>query len=173
MIKRQALASVANDRPAEWLYAYAEPADMAQPLALRQVEDAATDLPIAGPYPFPFQDAIPLAYLHEGGRIYANVPTATLVYARNSLEAGDMPPLVARAFELNWPRASPCRSRRMRRWHRCSSSRRKLPGHAPSLMRRTSGCIARCAMPAMRNMPAPGSVISHDGARSTGQFLAR
>lgn len=100
MIKRQALASVANDRPAEWLYAYAEPADLAQPLGLRQVEDDATDLPIAGPYPFPQQDAMPLAYLHEGSRIYANVPTATLIYARSTLEAGDMPPLVARAFEL-------------------------------------------------------------------------
>jgi len=100
MIKRQALASVANDRPAEWLYAYAEPSDLAQPLAIRQVEDDATDLPIAGPYPFPYQDTMPLAYLHEGGRIYANVPTATLVYAKNTMEAGDMPPLVARAFEL-------------------------------------------------------------------------
>jgi len=98
--KRVVLASVPNDRPAEWLYAYATPADMAQPIAIRRVEDAATDLPIAGPYPFPLQDAIPLAFIVEGGRIYANVPTPTLIYSTSLMDAGQMPPLVARAFEL-------------------------------------------------------------------------
>ena len=173
MIKRQALASVANDRPAEWLYAYAEPADLAQPLGLRQVEDDATDLPIAGPYPFPQQDAMPLAYLHEGSRIYANVPTATLIYARSTLEAGDMPPLVAAPSNWSWLRALPCLSRRMQRSRRSSSSRRKWRAPGLSLMRRTSGFTALSAMPAMPSSPAPVSGTSHERADSTGQFQPR
>jgi hypothetical protein len=100
LIKRAALPQVANDRPAEWLFAYAEPSDLAQPLAIRRVEPDATCLPIAGAYPFPFQDAVPLAYLHEGRKIYTNVEQATLVYAKSTIDAGDLPPLVARAFEL-------------------------------------------------------------------------
>lgn len=100
LVKREVLAAVTNDRPAEWLYAYAVPADMAQPLAVREVEDAATVLPMFGPYSFPLQDGIALAFLNEGGVIYTNVPTATLVYTRKTITAADLPPLVQRAFEL-------------------------------------------------------------------------
>lgn len=100
LIKRASLAVVANDRPAEWLYAYASPADLAQPLGMRRVEDAPQWLPESGPWPFPLQDADPIAYVHEGARIYTNIPTPTLIYSRNSMDANDMPPLVARAFEI-------------------------------------------------------------------------
>lgn len=100
LVKREVLAVVVNDRPAEWLYAYAVPADMAQPLMIREVEDAATVLPTFGPYSFPMQDGITLAFLNEGGVIYSNVPTATLVYTRKNITASDLPPLAQRAFEL-------------------------------------------------------------------------
>jgi hypothetical protein len=97
---RGALALTTNDRPAEWLYAYAAPTDLGAPLAIRAVEDAATALPVSGPFTFPFQDDETLAYLSEGGRIYSNVENATLVYSRSTLEAGDLPPLGQRAFVL-------------------------------------------------------------------------
>jgi hypothetical protein len=97
-VRRAALASVTNDRPAEWLYAYAPPSGLGQPIALRSVEDDATSLPENGPYPFPLQDAYPLRYLVEGGKIYANTETATLVYTSNVIEVGDLEPLVRRAF---------------------------------------------------------------------------
>ncbi|NMN07200.1 MULTISPECIES: hypothetical protein [unclassified Novosphingobium] len=97
---RVVLAEVSNDRPAEWLHAYAAPTNLAQPIAVRAVEDDATTLPSGGPFPFPLQDAAPLAFLYEGGRIYANVANATLVFVRNNVTAPDLPPLVARAFEL-------------------------------------------------------------------------
>ena len=98
--KRVALAVVVNDRPAEWLYAYAAPADLADPLAVRMVQNAATDLPVGGPYPFPYQDAQPLAFLFEGGVIYSNVENAVLVYSGSVLDAGAMSPLMRRAFVL-------------------------------------------------------------------------
>jgi hypothetical protein len=97
---RVVLAEVVNDRPAEWLHAYAAPTNLAQPIALRAMEDAATALPSGGPFPFPLQDAAPLAFLYEAGRIYANVANATLVYVRSNVAAQELPPLVARAFEL-------------------------------------------------------------------------
>jgi hypothetical protein len=56
---RVVLAQVANDRPAEWLYAYALPTAMARPIAVRAVEADAASLPLGGPFPFPVQDALP------------------------------------------------------------------------------------------------------------------
>ncbi|MCW1985073.1 UNVERIFIED_ORG: hypothetical protein M2348_000784 [Sphingomonas sp. R1F5B] len=97
---RIALAEIANDRPAEWLHAYAAPTNLSQPLAVRAVEDDAATLPAGGAFPFPLQDAAPLAFLYEAGRIYTNVANATLVYVRSNVTAPELPPLVARAFEL-------------------------------------------------------------------------
>jgi hypothetical protein len=97
---RDVLAVVANDRPAEWLYAYAEPADMGAPIAIRMVEDDADDLPLGGPFTFPLQEQQPFAFLNEGGKIYSNVETATLVYDRSTITAGDLSPLMQRAFVL-------------------------------------------------------------------------
>lgn len=98
--KRAVLALVTNDRPAEWLYAYAAPNDMASPLMIRRVEDDAENLPIAGPYTFPYQDMEPLAFGYEGGRIFTNVEDATLIYTKSTLEAADLPALGQRAFVL-------------------------------------------------------------------------
>lgn len=97
-VARVSLASVTNDRPAEWLYCYSVPSDLGQPIAVRSVEDDATDLPEYGPYQLPYQDAIPTIFIVEGGKIYSNVETATLVYTRNTVDIGDLEPLLRRAF---------------------------------------------------------------------------
>jgi hypothetical protein len=96
--KRVVLAALANDRPAEWLYAYAAPSDMATPIAIRSVEDAAFDLPIGGPYTLPLQDIVPLAFVAEEGRIYTNVETATLIYTASTVEAATLSSLGQWAF---------------------------------------------------------------------------
>lgn len=98
--KRAVLALIANDRPAEWLYCYAAPADLGAPLAVRGVQDAAEHLPTAGPFTFPMQDEETLAFTYEAGKIYSNVETATLIYSRSTIEADDLPPLGQRAFVL-------------------------------------------------------------------------
>lgn len=97
-IKRVALASLTNDRPAEWLYAYAVPTDMEKPIAIRSVEDDATDLPEYGPYSLPVQDSYPVLFRVEGGKVYTNVETATLVYTGGAIEASDLSPLLRWAF---------------------------------------------------------------------------
>jgi len=97
-IKRVSMASVANDRPAEWLYAYAPPADMADPIDLREQEDAAQSLPPYGLGDFPSQDTSPIPFTHEGGVIYTNIPNAILLYSGNSFDVGKLKPLVRRAF---------------------------------------------------------------------------
>lgn len=94
----QVLAQVPNDRPAEWMFAYAKPSDCASPIAVRGVEAAAVGLPHAGPATFPRQAAIPLAFTVGDGKIYTNVETATLVYNRTG--NFQLPPLVSRAYVL-------------------------------------------------------------------------
>jgi hypothetical protein len=97
---RAVLALTTNDRPAEWLYAYAAPTDMAHPLAIRMEEEALTEAPPFGPYPFPVQDTYPIPFVYEGGNLYNNVENATLIYARSTIDAHDLPPLLQRAFVL-------------------------------------------------------------------------
>ncbi|ALH82907.1 hypothetical protein [Sphingopyxis macrogoltabida] len=94
----QALAQVPNDRPAEWLFAYAQPFDCVTPLAIRGVEPAATALPLGGPSTFPRQAAVPLAFTMANGKIYTNVETATLVYNRKA--NFQLPALVSRAYVI-------------------------------------------------------------------------
>lgn len=99
-VTRAALTEMANDRPSEWLHAYGVPANCARPLGMRPLEGIATFLPVGGPFSFPLQDAISLAFLHEGGLIYSNVPGATLVYVATLTDPAALPPLVQRAFVL-------------------------------------------------------------------------
>lgn len=96
--KRVVLAEIDNDRPAEWLYAYAKPSDLGTAIAIRAVEENAYDLPIGGPYTLPTQDSQPLAFVVEGNAIYSNVETATLVYTKATTEAADLSPLGQKAF---------------------------------------------------------------------------
>lgn len=95
---RVLLASVTNDRPAEWLYAYAVPSDVGTSIAIRAVEDDAYGLPTSGPYTFPLQDALPLAFVQDGNRVYTNVETATLIYSRKTIDASELSALGQRAF---------------------------------------------------------------------------
>lgn len=95
---RGVLALMPNDRPAEWIYRYAAPAGMAQPIAIRSAGAAVTSLPIGGPYNFPSQDAVPLAFLHEAGAIYTNVENATLIYTRSQIDVTELSPLMQKAF---------------------------------------------------------------------------
>lgn len=95
---RAVLAEMPNDRPAEWNYCYAAPAGMAQPIAVRAVQDTAGKLPLGGPHTFPLQDEMPLAFIHENGRIYTNVPSATLIYTRSEITAPELSPLLQKAF---------------------------------------------------------------------------
>lgn len=97
-IRRVSLAQVTNDRPAEWLYAYAPPADMADPIDMREVEDAAQTLQPYGLGDFPIQDTSPIPFTYEGRVIYANIPNAILLYASNTFDVGQLKPLVRRAF---------------------------------------------------------------------------
>lgn len=98
--KREVLALTVNDRPAEWLYAYAVPNDLGAPIAIRGAEEAATALPLSGPFNFPLQDAAPIAFCHEAGRIYTNAEDATLIYSKATISAPDLSPLLQRAFVL-------------------------------------------------------------------------
>lgn len=97
---RGALALTANDRDAEWLYAYAAPSDLGSPITIRETADAAYGLPISGPFDFPLQDRDSIAFAFEGGKIYTNVENAVLVYSRSTITAGDLSPLMQRAFVL-------------------------------------------------------------------------
>ena len=99
-VTRANLANAANDRPAEWTGAYTLPSNCARPLAIRCPQDNAGYLPQGGPFAYPVQDAIPLAFLHEGGLIYCNVPNAMLVYVATLTDPTVLPPLVQRAFAL-------------------------------------------------------------------------
>ncbi|NOW44161.1 hypothetical protein FHW96_000288 [Novosphingobium sp. SG751A] len=99
-IKRAPLARTLNDRGAEWLCAYAAPADMADPVALREPEADAEWLPPYGPGTFPAQDAMAIPFIYEGGKIYANIVGAILVYTSSTMDPGLIRPLVRRAFVL-------------------------------------------------------------------------
>lgn len=98
LIRRVPLALVPNDRGAEWLYAYAPPADMADPIDLRETEPDATVLQPYGLGDFPTQDTSPIPFTYEGGVIYCNIANAILVYSLNTFDVGTMKPLVRRAF---------------------------------------------------------------------------
>ncbi len=77
---RAMLAEVVNDRPGEWRHGFAAPADMAAPIAVLADDNA------------------PIAFLHENGRIYCDRPLVQLAYTRATLDAGELTPLLARAF---------------------------------------------------------------------------
>lgn len=99
LIKRQTLVAVTNDRPAEWVYAYAKPSDYGEPIAIRKVEDDLTTAPLVEtPYTLPQQDKYPLGFIVEGGKVYTNVETAALVYSSSTLTFADFTPMMRRAF---------------------------------------------------------------------------
>jgi hypothetical protein len=99
MVVRAALAGTTNDRPAEWLYAYAQPADFAKPVAIRRVEEDLTFAPEhSPPFTLPHQDRVRLGMTIEGGKVYSNVKDATLVYIKSQMTANDLSPSMRLAF---------------------------------------------------------------------------
>jgi hypothetical protein len=99
MVRRVALAEVPNDRPAEWRYAYAQPADFGKPIALRAAEDAvAWPVQYSPPFTLPHQDRTRIGFLIEGGKVYANTGNATLVYTSSQMTANDLTPSMRLAF---------------------------------------------------------------------------
>lgn len=97
-IGRSTLAPVMNDRPGEWLYAYAAPSTMAAPLKVREVYEDAQYRAVIGPDAYPWQDEFHVAFVHEQGRIYTNAKNATLVFVRSNITVADLPPLGETAF---------------------------------------------------------------------------
>lgn len=95
---RVLLAPAANDRPAEWFYAYALPADFGASIAVVSPDDAAASLPTHGPHNFPLHIGTPMRFIIEAGVIYTNVEAAIFYYNRNTLAAADLPPLGQKAF---------------------------------------------------------------------------
>jgi hypothetical protein len=99
LIKRVVLAEVVNDRPAEWLYAYALPADYGEAILIRGQQEALLSAPeLATPYTMPVQDRQRLAFLIEGKKLYSNTPEATLSYSTSTLDAAELSPMMRRAF---------------------------------------------------------------------------
>lgn len=92
-IQRVRLAAVATDREHEWVYAYAIPTNMAQPITVVPDLDAmGLSLPVALPGS-PYAETwatngihIETPYIIHGRTLYSNVENATLEYVVNDIE---------------------------------------------------------------------------------------
>lgn len=89
--KRVVLAALANDRPNEWLYAYALPTDMGTPRSV---------LPPNGTIPLPWA-YLQNNYLTESGILYTNQAMAVLDYGASSVAESVMPAKFVRALVLD------------------------------------------------------------------------
>lgn len=106
-ITRAALAQVANDRSAEWSYAYAVPANMASPVRLLPNLGGATGTvpllvgqtlaPVIGGS---FGDPFRIPYDIADDVIYCGVAGAMLEYIRTDVDASRFPRLFVRAAGL-------------------------------------------------------------------------
>ena len=111
------LAETTNDRCHEWHHAYALPSDMERPLCVRDhpnygessdqitLPDSWADIgsnrfPVKGNFPFPAQDASPVAFIIEGPLLYTNARCARMHYFQAITDVGQLPPQVARAYEM-------------------------------------------------------------------------
>lgn len=105
--RRATLAAVTNDRPFEWVYAYAVPSDMAMPIRL------IPDLSAAGlgfPVPLPgepYSEVWALTgrwfdtpYIIENSILYANVTNPALEYRVNAIDESVLSALVSKAMGL-------------------------------------------------------------------------
>lgn len=97
--RRLNAAGVPNDRPAEWSYAYAMPADAAR--VLRVLPPAEANYPEWGIWSTPAWDALgAVPFVEAGGTIHCNVADAVIEVASASAPASDFPPLFRRALEF-------------------------------------------------------------------------
>jgi hypothetical protein len=98
-IRRVTAAGLTNDRPADWNYAYAKPADASK--VLRVLEPSEDDYPEWGIYSSPIWDAFGLLpFVEINGTVYTNVVEAVLEYAASEVSVSAFPPLFRRAVEL-------------------------------------------------------------------------
>jgi hypothetical protein len=99
---RNTLALLAvNDRPGEWLYAYAAPEDMASKAAIIWP----LQTPLSGVYyPWPYNWPRPPFYwqqfIIQGGVVYSNLEGALLQYVSRDIEEAAMPARFKRALAL-------------------------------------------------------------------------
>lgn len=102
VIRRVTLAAQPNDRKGEWLYRYAQPADMADAIrVLPAVDDQVHNLPVVGPYAFPAWDALgKLPFITADKSIYTNVSAALLEYKINEVDPAAIGIKAARAAAL-------------------------------------------------------------------------
>jgi hypothetical protein len=103
--RRVALATVTNDRTAEWAYAYALPADMAAPIRLVPNFDAlGLDIPIPLPgEPYAeiwasFATLYEAPYRIENGILYTNIENASLEYGIKDITEAVLPSMVVKAI---------------------------------------------------------------------------
>lgn len=105
--QRALLASVTNDRPAEWLYAYALPSNLGNPI--RVIPDF-NAIGIAVPIPLdgePYREAwvaelerLAMPYEIEGQTLYTNAGNATLEYSINDVAGLNVSQLFIKALWL-------------------------------------------------------------------------
>lgn len=107
-IQRVQLAELTNDREAEWLYAYAKPANMASPIRLLPNFDGlglSIPVPLTGePYAETWAGmggTFEMPYIISGDTIYANAEAATLEYAVSSIEEASIGSLLEQAIALD------------------------------------------------------------------------
>lgn len=99
--KRVTLASLANDRSGEWVYAYSVPPDMAVAGTLVYPQQT----PISGVYyPWPYDWPRPPFWMSDfvldGGVIYTNLEGAIFEYTGRDIEESRMPAMFKRALAL-------------------------------------------------------------------------
>jgi hypothetical protein len=107
--QRVQLAALAtNDRPSEWLHAYALPSNIGNPVrVLPDFEGLGLGLPVPLPGE-PYAEAWAVTggyfetpYIIEGTTLYSNVADATLEYAVNDIAGLNVSQLVATAMALD------------------------------------------------------------------------
>lgn len=101
---------VTNDRPLEWVYAYALPATMASGGAIRVIPDLSS-AGVGMPQPLPGEpyaetwitNGVEFAtpYIIEGSTLYSNVQNATLEYVIKDIAGLNIPYKVIEAFTID------------------------------------------------------------------------
>ncbi|WP_066807137.1 hypothetical protein [Sphingomonas asaccharolytica] len=102
-IKRVTLAETINDRPGEWAYCYAKPADAGNFRRILPPLSSSPDnsYPVWGWWTAPLWRALgPLPYVEDAGSIYTNVAGAVLEYTVSTLTEANMRPLFRRALAM-------------------------------------------------------------------------
>lgn len=106
--RAQLAALVTNDRENEWIYAYALPSNLANPIrVLPDLSSAGIGLPVPLPGD-PYAESwaftgsyFETPYIIDGATLYSNVQTATLEFTINDVAGLNVPQLVLTALALD------------------------------------------------------------------------